>query len=121
MRRLVVFPSLAATAFVAFVLCLPVFSSAQSFSVLHDFTGGQDSRHPGGNVVQDSEGNLYGTANGYPVDYGVLFKLTPSGQYTVLHQFNLADGAHPSGSLTLDGNGFLYGVCGNGGVYNTWA
>lgn len=112
---------LAIAVFVVFVFCIPQVGTGQTFSVLYSFTGGQDSRLPLGNVVQDSEGNLYGTATGWPTDYGVVFKLIPSGQYTVLHRFNLTDGAEPVGSLVLDSNGFLYGVCATGGQHNTWS
>jgi uncharacterized repeat protein (TIGR03803 family) len=60
-----------------------VFSLAPSgknwtYSDLHDFTGGADGGYPGGGVVFDSTGNLYGTAVlGGANGAGVLYKVTP--------------------------------------------
>jgi uncharacterized repeat protein (TIGR03803 family) len=46
---------------------------------------------------------------------GVLYKLSPSGEYTVLHSFTGgADGVSP-GSLAMDATGNLYGGCYAGG------
>jgi uncharacterized repeat protein (TIGR03803 family) len=62
-----------------------------------------------GNLILDTSGNIYGTSWGPPMR-GVVFKLSPSGTYTVLHQFTGDDGAYPTGGLTwgLDGN--IYGM-----------
>jgi hypothetical protein len=46
---------------------------------------------------------------------GVVFKLDPAGNETVLHTFTGgADGAFP-GALTLDASGTLYGTAAGGG------
>jgi hypothetical protein len=46
-----------------------------------------------------------------------VFKLTPSGNLTVLHSFAGADGAFPGlGSLIADAAGNLYGMTVEGGV-----
>lgn len=87
-------------------------------SVVHAFTGGSDGLDPEGGLVVDSNGNLYGTtAEGgtgscFPFPNngcGTVFKITPSGNTTVLYNFNLADGAVPQGSLVIDSEGNLYG------------
>ena len=45
---------------------------------LHDFTGGADGGYPYGSLVQDSAGNVYGTAEtGGAYNHGVIFALTP--------------------------------------------
>jgi hypothetical protein len=37
---------------------------AQTFTVLHDFTGGPDGANPDAGLTMDSAGNLYGTTSG---------------------------------------------------------
>jgi uncharacterized repeat protein (TIGR03803 family) len=99
-------------------------------TVLHSFCSlpkCADGSAPSG-LIRDSEGNLYGTtlyggasSNGHGVTSGagVLYKLAPSGQETVLYNFcsraDCADGSLPSGSLLMDSEGNLYGTTINGG------
>lgn len=67
-------------------------------TVLYSFTGGADGSEPHASLIQDSAGNLYGTAaKGGAADKGVVFMLDASGQETVLHSFTAAhtDGAKP--------------------------
>ncbi len=46
-----------------------------------------------------------------------MFKITPSGELTVLHSFNSdTDGGFPIGGLNLGLDGKLYGVTTGGGV-----
>jgi len=85
-------------------------------TILHRFEGGSDGAFPLGRLVLDLEGNLYGTTSGVA---GTVFKLTPSGEKTVLYTFcsvaNCADGASPNGGLVRDGSGNLYGTTALGG------
>lgn len=67
--------------------CGVVFKLAPSGveTVLYTFSGGADGGSPWAGVVQDSEGNLYGTTEiGGAYNYGTVFKLTPSGTETVM-------------------------------------
>jgi uncharacterized repeat protein (TIGR03803 family) len=49
-----------------------------SEEVLYSFTGGTDGAYPLGGLVQDSQGNFYGTTeNGGTYDKGVVFKIVP--------------------------------------------
>jgi uncharacterized repeat protein (TIGR03803 family) len=75
-------------------------------------------------LLRDSSGNLYGTtANGGheysscgPAFCGVAYKLTPSGQEIVLHDFaDTSDGGKPQGYLIRDPEGNLYGTTVFGG------
>lgn len=103
-------------------------SATVEFSVLHTFEGNDETAPAIPNtLVQDTKGNLYGTTL-YGGEYqcyvndqincGVIFKLTTSGDFTVLYNFNGADGGLPV-ALTIDPEGNLYGVSlfVNGGGY----
>jgi uncharacterized repeat protein (TIGR03803 family) len=81
-------------------------------TVLHSFTGGADGADPYAGVIRDSAGNLYGTtAYGGTAGAGVVFKLDPTGQETVLHSFTGgADGAYPFAGVIRDADGNLYGT-----------
>ena len=91
-----------------------------------------DGAFPTGGLLRDASGNLYGTASrgGANVSAnngaggGVVFKLDPTGAYSVLYDFcsaaNCTDGIVSRGitsaSLIQDAAGNLYGVTGAGGA-----
>jgi uncharacterized repeat protein (TIGR03803 family) len=90
-------------------------AQAQTFHLLHEFTGGADGAFPKGTLVRDQAGNLYGTTNfGGPSSAGVVYKIDPTGAETVLFAFDGANGATPGSALILDQVGNLYGTA-NGG------
>jgi uncharacterized repeat protein (TIGR03803 family) len=94
-------------------------SPSGKLTVLHTFTGGLDGSIPTAGLIFDSSGNLYGTAEGGGAGgQGVVFKLTRTGQQTVLYNFTGgADGAEPSyGPLIRDSAGNLYGTAESGGT-----
>jgi uncharacterized repeat protein (TIGR03803 family) len=93
-------------------------------TILYNFTGGADGSFPGGGVILDSAGNLYGTTiagGSSDCGCGVVFKLSPqtdgSWKYTLLHTFVGADGAQPDANLTLGPDGKLYGTAATGGAH----
>ena len=94
--------------------------SAGNETVLYAFAGGSDGFQPEGGLVMDKEGNLYGTTFGDGTAApGTVFKVTPSGQETVLYTFkNGSDGNAPRGTLIMDAQGNLYGTT-SGGVNGT--
>ena len=89
---------------------------------VYNFTGGDDGFGPGGGVVFDKAGNLYGTTpDGGKFGAGVVYQLSPGSTWTqtVIHAFTGGnDGAVGSlGSLLIDGSGNLYGVSELGGAH----
>jgi uncharacterized repeat protein (TIGR03803 family) len=102
--------------------------TAWTETVLHHFRGIPDGVSPGGGVIADAAGNLYGTTlrggNGICPDMvyrvvgcGIVFKLAPPapGQTrwteSVLYNFKgLNDGWKPVGELVRDDQGNLFGV-----------
>ena len=102
-------------------------------TVLHMFSGlssGGDGALPGSALVEDGQGNLYGTTssggNGGGVctsnggqGCGTVFKLDPAGNETVLYRFTgtNGDGGGPWGGVVLDAQGNLYGATVGGGTY----
>jgi len=100
----------------AVIMAPPV--QAQTFSIVHDFTGGSDGGAPFAGFTVDEAGNLYGTAShGGTTEYGVVFTINPRGVETVLHNFvGGTDGANPEGSLVRDAAGNLYGTTIAGGA-----
>ncbi len=52
--------------------------SGWTFTTLYSFTGGSDGEGPGGQLVLDSAGNLYGTAwKGGKYGQGIIWEITP--------------------------------------------
>lgn len=110
---------------IAIALVLMVFSitgQAQTFKILHDFTGGEDGRWPESvmSPAIDKAGSLYGTNNGggyygdkCPEGCGAAFELahTPSEWLLVpLHQFQGGNDQNAWASLTIGPDGALYGT-----------
>ncbi len=102
----------------------PISGGGWRYSVLHEFTGGDDGGQPLGSLVFDKEGNGYGTAAaGGAFGVGLVFKLSPSAlpdglpEESVLYSFQGgSDGQLPFGNVVFDAAGNLYGTTSRGGV-----
>jgi len=107
-------------------------AGAQTYGVLHTFTGGADGGTPYGGLTWDGGSNFYGTAaqGGYTGTLcvngsfgnahgcGTVYRLTRSGSnwsFTTLYEFlgGAVDGNFPEAAVTIGPNGSLYGT--------TWA
>ena len=78
-----------------------------------------DGSQPNWGVIQDAEGNLYGTTNegGVEGEFGTVFKLSKTGKESVLHSFTGGvDGGGSLGGLIQDLKGNLYGTSWGGGA-----
>ena len=82
------------------------------------FTNGKDDSAPTFTLLQGQDGNFYGVSEEqYNGQYGAFFKVSASGQLTVLHDFTFTDGATPNlPTQGTDGN--FYGTAYLGGSAN---
>ncbi|HEV3278509.1 MAG TPA: choice-of-anchor tandem repeat GloVer-containing protein [Terriglobia bacterium] len=92
-----------------------------TLTTLHSFdkTDGEDVN----TMIQGIDGNLYGTTYfGGATDAcstlgcGTIFKITPSGTLTTLHNFDNTDGAYPPGGLVEARDGNFYGTTSSDGA-----
>ncbi len=96
-------------------------AQAQTFSVLHSFTGGTDGAAPYAGVTLGRTGVLYGTAeNGGAHGVGTVFKLSQvnsSWVFSPLYEFTgVGGGSLPLGGVVIGPNGALYGTTFGGSV-----
>jgi len=103
---------------------------AQTFTVLHTFTGGGDGSNPAAGLTMDRGGSLYGTAGGFGGSggWGSVFKLSHVGAGWVLSTLYTfqggTDGQMPESRVIFGPDGTLYGTTNGGGssengmVYN---
>jgi len=110
--------TLAVTTALSFVFSAALSQSAQAqtYTVLHNFTNGNDGASPVTGVTVDRGGNLYGTTTA--PNYGSIFKLTSQGILSILYTFlgNPGnDGADPEAGLAFGPDGSLYGTTYYGG------
>jgi uncharacterized repeat protein (TIGR03803 family) len=105
--------------FVLTVVATPS-TQAQTFSVLHNFTGGGDGGVPVAGVTMDAAGNLYGTTYLGGAGYGTVYQLrrtAPNWLFNILVSFDWTDGANSQARVVFGPEGFLYGTTQYGGRY----
>jgi uncharacterized repeat protein (TIGR03803 family) len=92
-----------------------------ALAVLDSIKPATSGANPEGGVTLGADGSLYGNATyGGAVGYGTVFKVTPSGALTVLHNFaDSGDGTAPTNALILATNGNLYGATGDSEALST--
>jgi uncharacterized repeat protein (TIGR03803 family) len=102
-----------------------------SLTLVYQFTCGADGGYPEPGLLLGADGNLYGTAKTSSastgaIEVGEVFKLTPGGTLTVLHEFCSSAGCssdygQPAGAPVLGPDNNLYGVAnfvsGTGVIY----
>jgi uncharacterized repeat protein (TIGR03803 family) len=115
----------------ALAILLNAAAQAQTFHVIHNFTGGADGSTPYAGLTMDRGGNFYGTTGQGGTGTGcffeqpgcgVVYKLSHSGQSWILsplHEFpgtsDPNDGDQPWGRVTFGPDGALYGTTLAGG------
>jgi uncharacterized repeat protein (TIGR03803 family) len=86
-------------------------TSSGTYTVLHYLNGATDGSTPQAGLMQATDGNFYGAASGGgSLNNGTLFKITPAGVFTVVHNYEGGSlGGGPGSNLTQNTNGLLYG------------
>jgi uncharacterized repeat protein (TIGR03803 family) len=112
------------------LMVLGVAAQAQTFTVLHNFTGGQDGATPKAGITLDQAGNLYGTtAKGASFagncsvlgGCGTVFELKRENSgwlFNPLYTFHFSDGASPLARVVFGPEGLLYGTANQGANVN---
>lgn len=92
-----------------------------NLTILHSFGDGSvphDGTFPSNSLVEGPDGNYYGTtAEGGTAFGGTAFRITPSGQFTILDNFDygsLPNNVYGPGEMILGNDGNFYGVAGGG-------
>ena len=87
--------------------------------VLHGFASQKGPAYPDSSLIQATDGNFYGTTDsGGASGFGTVFKMTPDGTVSVLHEFigGPTDGAYPLAALIQATDGNFYGTTAYGGT-----
>ena len=103
-------------------------AQAQTFQVIHNFTGGADGGNPSGRLTIDGGGHLYGTSYSGGIEWpggpgGVVFKVSPAGSgwlESPIYSFTqFSDGDDPAAGALFGPDGLLYATTSNGGTVFT--
>jgi uncharacterized repeat protein (TIGR03803 family) len=92
---------------------------AGALKFIYLFDGPPDGSSPISSLIQLTDGNFYGTTGGggTHAKSGIIFKVTPSGHETILHDFGgSGDGRNPAAGLIQGSDGNLYGTTESGGA-----
>lgn len=97
---------------------------AGKLTTLHSFCSAENCTEgiaPVAGLTLGPNGNFYGTTyqggSGCGA-CGTVFEITPTGQFTTPHSFNLTDGGDPQINPVLADNGVFYGATAQGGPTN---
>ena len=89
---------------------------AGTLTTLYSFGSADDGEYPEAALIQAADGNLYGTTQGGGVyGFGTVFRISPTGDYLSLVQFDNYIGASPNAGLVQGADGNLYGLTPGGG------
>src|ERR1700678_1669968 len=98
----------------AFVMFASQPAPAQTYTVLHNFTGGADGGEPTAGLTLIGASNLVGGAGP-----SAVFRIRQAGQgwiLTPIFQFDETDGEYLAGRLSVGPDGILYGATSGGGL-----
>ena len=111
----------------ALTVVLTQSAQAQTFTVLHNFTGGPDGATPQGPLTMDQAGNLYGTDSGGVRGFGTVYMLSKRGSNWIFNPLYAFAGGNDRGGpwagVIMGPDGSLYGTTtdwetGPGTVFN---
>ncbi len=93
-----------------------------NFAVIFNFPSSDGAAYPSAGLTRSTDGSFYGTTLiGGPAGGGVVFRITPAGDFTTIASFPSAGApqiAHPVASVTLAPDGSLWGTAADGGFDN---
>jgi uncharacterized repeat protein (TIGR03803 family) len=93
---------------------------AQTYQVIHNFTGGVDGQEPNYGLTIDATGTLYGTTFEGDTGTGTAYRLVHKSTgwaLTTIYVFNITrNGVIPYSTLVIGRDGKLYGTTGFGGI-----
>ena len=95
---------------------------AGAFTTLVAFGGGNAAgTEPLAPLALGSDGNFYGTTYASPNGAGAVFRLSPGGAITVLHEFasDGSEGEQATGAIARTADGSVYGTTSIGGFNQT--
>jgi uncharacterized repeat protein (TIGR03803 family) len=94
-------------------------ADGSDMTIIYNYNS-QTGGTPTGNILQASNGDLFGTTRSGGNGGGTIFKVKPDGSdFITLHELNNAnDGYGPVGGVTEASNGKLYGMTGTAGFFN---
>lgn len=108
----------------AFLLLLASTAQAQTYTVLHNLTGGIGGDTPLAGVTLDQQGRIYGTTEfGGSHQNGMVYRLAREGEgwvFSPIYSFGSQqdDGNDPIARVLFGPNGLLYGTTSLGGIQN---
>jgi uncharacterized repeat protein (TIGR03803 family) len=105
----------AAAGLLSMVFAASITGTAQTLTTLVEFDGSNGGSPYFATLVQDTNGNVYGTTlQGGANGLGTIFQVTAEGEFSTLYNFcsqaNCADGGVPYAGLAHDAEGNLYGT-----------
>jgi uncharacterized repeat protein (TIGR03803 family) len=111
-----------ATVFALTVVLTTQSTQAQTFKLIHTFTGGGDGAASYGTFTMDQAGNIYGTASAGGRGNGTVFRLSKKSSNWLLnplYTFSGSDGSTPWSGAVMGSDGTLYGTTYTGGPNNS--
>jgi len=108
---------------IASLLAMPHIQADVTYEVLTDWSTGPNLRGDKNKLIEGADGDFYGTsAAGGAYGHGCIFKMSPTGDVTVLGSFTGVagdlPGSQPQGRLLLASDGDFYGTTKTGGADN---
>ena len=116
-RRSLLRGLIAGSVAMAMTALVPQSPGAQApYELLHVFGGAGDGAIALGALIDGGDGFFYGTTQyGGAFGHGTVYRMTPAGAVTILHNFSGADGSFPGAGVVLGADGNLYGTAIAGG------